>query len=163
MSAWACLCLCTAPVCAAQQASATDTAFVGKVSQGGMYEVEASKFAVERAKDPQVKQIAITEVHDHENVNGELKTLAAKESLPVAAKLNPEFSARLKTLEGAEDFDAAYLKDMAAIHDKDEKLFAQEATEGTEAWKQFAAKTDAIVKRHIRAIQTEMPKTQAVP
>ena len=155
------LCLQALQLRAAAQASPTDTAFVGKVSQGGMYEVEASKLAEQRATLPKVKALAVTEVHDHENVNGELKALALKEHLPVAAPLNAEFTARLKALSGAGDFDAAYLKDMAAIHDKDEKLFAQEATEGTVAWKQFAAKTDAIVKRHIGAIGAEMPKTQA--
>ena len=150
-----------APHLRAQQASAKDTAFVGKVSQGGMYEVEASKLAVGRATLPKVKAIAVTEVHEHENVNGELKTLAAKQGVPVAARLSPEFAARLKALGAADDFDAAYLKDMAAIHDKDEKLFAEEAGEGTEAWKPFAAKTDGIVKRHIEAIAAELPKTQA--
>ncbi len=146
---------------AAEQASPTDVAFVGKVSQGGAYEVQASKLAIQRATLPKVKQIAITEVHDHENVNGELKALAARENVPVAPSLNPEFTARLKALSSANDFDAAYLRDMAAIHDKDEKLFAQESNEGTVAWKQFAAKTDGIVKRHIAAIAAELPKTQA--
>ncbi len=150
-----------APCLRAQQASPKDAAFVGKVSQGGAYEVEASKLAIQRATLPKVKALAVIEVHDHENVNAELKTLAAKENVPIAAGLNPEFTARLKTLSSANDFDAAYLKDMAAIHDKDEKLFAQEAEEGTVAWKQFAAKTDAIVKRHIGAIAAELPKTQA--
>ena len=143
-------------VLAAEQASSTDVTFVGKVSQGGMYEVEASKLAETRAKGQQIKELAATEVHDHDGVNGELKALAAKENLIVVKKLNPEFSARLKELQAANDFDNAYLKDMAAIHDKDEKLFAQEAMEGTEPWKQFAAKTDAIVKRHIGAIQAQM-------
>ncbi len=155
------LCMGASGLCAAQQPSPADIAFVGKVSQGGMYEVEASKLAVQRAALPEVKKIAIVEVHDHENVNGALKTIAAQEHMPVAAQLNPEFAARLKTLSSADDFDAAYLSDMAAIHDKDEKLFAQEATEGTEAWKPFAVKTDTIVKRHIGAIALELPKTQA--
>jgi putative membrane protein len=34
---------------AADMASPTDRAFVGKVSQGGMYEVEASKIAEQKA------------------------------------------------------------------------------------------------------------------
>jgi len=35
---------------AANVASPTDSAFVGKVSQGGMYEVEASKIAEQKAR-----------------------------------------------------------------------------------------------------------------
>ena len=41
---------------------------------------------------------------------------------------------------------------MQAIHDKDEKLFAAEATEGSDAFKTFAHQTDLIVKRHIGAL-----------
>ena len=46
----------------------------------------------------------------------------------------------------------AYLDDMKSIHDKDEKLFAQEATDGSDAFKTFAHQTDLIVKRHIGAL-----------
>ena len=52
----------------------------------------------------------------------------------------------------AADFDAAYIEDMKQIHDKDEKLFAQEAKDGSGDFKPFAAETDKIVKRHIGAL-----------
>ena len=52
----------------------------------------------------------------------------------------------------AADFDAAYIADMKAIHDKDEKLFAAEAEEGSSSFKGFAHATDLIVKRHIGAL-----------
>ena len=42
---------------------------------------------------------------------------------------------------------------MKQIHDKDEKLFAQEAKEGGGGgFKDFAQQTDVIVKRHIGAL-----------
>jgi len=131
-----------------------DAVFVGLVSQGGMYEVEASKLAVIRATAPDVKDLAVTEVHDHEGVNSGLKKLAAAAGIPVAAELNTLFQARLAKLKGAStaDFDAAYIEDMKQIHDKDEKLFAKEATEGTGGFKLFAHQTDLIVKRHIGAL-----------
>src|SRR5271155_1936589 len=44
---------------AADMASPTDRAFVGKVSQGGMYEVEASKIAAQKATAQDVKDLAI--------------------------------------------------------------------------------------------------------
>ena len=140
---------------AAVQASAADTVFVGKVSQGGAYEVEASRLAEQNGSTPRVKQLAVTEVHDHEQVNAELKTIAARTGVPVAPVLNQEFQQRLAKLksESGSAFDSAYLADMAQIHDKDEKLFAQEAVDGSAAWKPFAGKTDGIVKRHIAALK----------
>jgi putative membrane protein len=134
--------------------SSVDSDFVGKVSQGGMYEVEASKLAKQRATGQDVKDLAASEVHDHELVNAALKKLADAAEIPVAAELNSEFQQRLATLKGAavKGFDAAYIDDMKQIHDKDEKLFAQEAVAGTGGFKAFAQQTDLIVKRHIGAL-----------
>ena len=148
------------PCCLALAASiasaATDTAkaFVAKVSQRGAYEVAASKFAVQHASMPDVKDLAITEVHDHTLVGGELKRISTSAGIPIAPQLNQEFTERLAKLKAAvgPGFDAAYLEDMKSIHDKDEKLFAQEAIDGSDAFKTFAHQTDLIVKRHIGAL-----------
>jgi putative membrane protein len=58
---------------AQQTASDTDKAFVAKVSQGGRYEVEASKLALQKASTQNVKDAANSEVHDHELVNKKLE------------------------------------------------------------------------------------------
>lgn len=142
-------------VYAQDAASDADKAFVAKVSQGGRYEVEASQLALTKAAAQDVKDLATTEVHDHELVNRKLKAISAAKHVPIAPTLNAEFSdklAHLRTLSGA-DFDSAYLSEMSTIHDKDEKLFAQEAMDGgASAYKAFAAETDPIVKRHIGAL-----------
>jgi putative membrane protein len=139
---------------AASPASDTDKAFVAKVSQGGAYEVAASKLAVTRANAMDVKDLALTEVHDHEGVGARLKALATSTGVTISPTLNTEFQARLEKLRAtpAADFDAAYIADMQQIHDKDEKLFAAEAKEGSDAYKAFAYQTDLIVKRHIGAL-----------
>jgi putative membrane protein len=147
--------VCIVPaVLQAQGASEADRAFVGKVSQGGMYEVEASKLAMQRATAPDVKDVATTEVHDHEGVNLRLKQIASRTGIEVSATLNPEFQQRLDKLKAVSgsDFDQAYIADMQQIHDKDEKLFAQEAVGGSASYKTFAHQTDLIVKRHIGAL-----------
>ncbi len=143
-----------APAAAFADASAADKAFVAKVSQGGMYEVEASQVAATRAQAPDVKDLALTEVHDHTGVGSNLKKLCTGSGIPVSATLNPEFSARLAKLKSASPsgFDAAYIADMQSIHDKDEKLFAQEANDGSASFQPFAHQTDLIVKRHIGAL-----------
>ena len=141
-------------VFAAGSASDTDKAFQAKVSQGGMYEVEASKVAVTRAMAPDVRDLAVMEVHDHELVGAELKKISLAGGLSFPSALNAEFSARLAKLKAvpAAQFDAAYIADMDAIHDKDEKLFAQESMDGSGDFKGFAGRTDKIVKRHIGAL-----------
>jgi putative membrane protein len=144
----------------AQGASDADKTFTAKVSQGGMYEVEASRVAAQRATSQDIKDLAIMDIHDHELVNKELRKIAAANNIPIASHLNAAFQERLNQLNAASsaDFDSAYAKDMAQIHDMDEKLFAQEAMEGSGSFKSFAAKTDLIVKRHIGAIHGADPQ-----
>jgi putative membrane protein len=139
---------------AADVAFSTDNAFVAKVSQGGMYEVEASKIAAQKATAQDVKDLAVMDVHDHDLVNRELRKIAASEGIDVPPQLNAAFQQRLAQLKSNSGtaFDAAYINNMAQIHDMDEKLFAREAVEGSSDFKAFAAKTDLIVKRHIGAI-----------
>ena len=134
-------------------ADSPDAVFVGNVSQGGHYEVEASKLAEQHAKAADVKDLAIAEVHDHQQVNAKLKKIAAAAGITIDPELNDMFKQRLATLSAAAgDFDKAYVEDMKQIHDKDEKLFAKEATEGSDAFKDFAHQTDLIVKRRIGAL-----------
>jgi putative membrane protein len=134
--------------------SEADRVFVGKVSQGGMYEVEASKVAGQKATAPDVKDVAVMEVHDHGLVNRELKNIATAKGIPVSPALNATFQQRLEKLKSVSgpEFDAAYIADMEEIHDKDQKLFAKEAMEGSDKFKTFAQQTDLIVKRHIGAL-----------
>jgi putative membrane protein len=107
-----------------------------------------------RATAPDVKDLAIWETHDHEGVGARLHAVAASTGVSIAPNLNAEFQARLAKLKAvsAADFDAAYIADMEQIHDNDEKLFAAEAQQGSDAYKTFAHQTDLIVKRHIGAL-----------
>ena len=102
----------------AAPAAAVDTAFVGKVSQGGRYEVEASRIAVDKAVAQDVKDLANTEVHDHQLVGDELKSISASEGIAIAPTLNAELQGKLDMLKAAsgKDFDTAYLAEMKRIH-----------------------------------------------
>jgi putative membrane protein len=88
-------------------------------------------------------------------VNRELRKIAASEGIDLPLQLNAAFQQRLAQLlsNSGTGFDAAYINDMAQIHDMDEKLFAREAVESSSDFKAFAAETDLIVKRHIGAIR----------
>jgi len=105
-------------VWAQDSASEVDKTFVGKVSQGGRYEVEAGKLALSKAVAQDVKDFAATDVHDHELVNGELKAISAKLGVAIAPTLIAKFQQKLDYLKGlsGEQFDAAYLEEMKAIH-----------------------------------------------
>jgi len=141
---------------AAQSANDADRAFVAKVSQGGLYEVEAGKVAAAHGVVPAIEDFGFLDTHDHEAVNRELKHIAAMTGISIAPGLNSEFTARLAKLKGipASQFDAYYDADMKQIHNNDEGLFVQEAEQGSAAYQQFARQTAVLVKAHLGWLNT---------
>ena len=141
---------------AAPAASDADQAFVAKVSQGGLYEVEAGKVAATRATMLAVKNFGVLESHDHEGVNSGLKRIAGMTGVTIKPGLNAEFSERLAKLKAvpAAQFDDYYVGDMKQIHNKDEGLFKQEAQDGSEPYKQFAQQTAVLVNAHLGWLNT---------
>lgn len=140
---------------AADSFSEADKAFVGKVSQGGMYEVALGTLAETKATTQDVRDQANTEVHDHKLVGAKLKSIMERNGIKFPKSLNQEFQARLAKMQAtpAARFDAAYLADMKKIHDADGAAFAQEAKAGSNPdLRAFAAETYRIVQRHLGEI-----------
>jgi putative membrane protein len=140
---------------AASSLSSSDLAFVQKVSQGGMFEVAASKVAVEKAQAQDVKDQANTEVHDHELVGQKLRSIASANGVDLPTPLNADFQKRVDRLSGLSGaaFDQAYLQERGKIHALDGAAFAQEAKTGQNAdLRAFGAETVRIVERHIGAL-----------
>jgi putative membrane protein len=132
--------------------SAADKAFVAKVSQGGMFEVELAKVAETKATTQDLQDQANTEEHDHTLVGNKLKSIMEANGMEFPTALNAEFQARLdklSALSGAA-FDAAYLHAMEQIHHIDGAAFQQESIGGSNPdLKAFAAETHRIVLRHL--------------
>ena len=144
---------------AADPFSEADKAFVAKVSQGGMYEVELGKLAETKATTQDLKDQANTEDHDHQLVGGKLKAILEKNGMTFPTALNAEFQARLDKMGAlsGEKFDEVYVEDMKTIHDADGAAFAKEAKEGTnEDLKAFAAETHRIVERHLGELEAKV-------
>ena len=147
---------CSTAILAAEPASEVDKAFVGKVSQGGLYEVEAGRVAAAKGTTPFIRDFGVLESHDHEGVNSELKHIAGVTGVVIAPGLNAEFTQRLAKLKSvpAQQFDSFYLEDMKQIHNKDEGLFVQEAESGSAGYKEFAHHTAVLVKAHLGWLDT---------
>lgn len=141
---------------AAASASEADRAFAAKVSQGGLYEVEAGRVAAAKGQTAVVKDFGVLETHDHEGVNAGLKGIAGQTGVSIQPGLNAEFTARLNKLKAvpAGQFDAYYVADMKQIHNNDEGLFVKESQEGTAAYQAFAHGTAVLVKAHLGWLDT---------
>jgi putative membrane protein len=134
---------------AAPAASDADQAFVAKVSQGGLYEVEAGKVAATRATMPAVKNFGVLESHDHEGVNSGLKRIAGMTGVTIKPGLNAEFSERLAKLKAvpAAQFDDYYVGDMKQIHNKDEGLIWSDRVNSAQQWGCFVVVVAFLSRR----------------
>ena len=143
-------------VVGAATASEADRAFVAKVSQGGLYEVEAGRVAATKGQSAVVKDFGVLESHDHEGVNAGLKHIAGMTGVTITPGLNAEFTARLNKLKAvpAGQFDGYYVADMKQIHNNDEGLFVKESQEGSAAYQEFAHGTAVLVKAHLGWLNT---------
>jgi putative membrane protein len=107
------------PAAAGGVMSVSPQEWVQKAIEKNTAEIQLGDLAVERAQNPQVKQFARTMVEEHNKTLGELKQLAARENIPVAAGANDEhreLHTRLSKLSGAE-FDREYVDAMVEAHD----------------------------------------------
>ena len=113
--------------------SGADRAFMLKAAGAGLYEVEVSRFAVDKAESADVKKYASTLVADHTKANAELAALA--EARGVKLPLQPpadkrERITRLTTMSGAA-LDQAYIKQVGiGDHKADIALFEKASRTG---------------------------------
>ena len=91
---------------AADSFSDADKAFVAKVSQGGMYEVELGKLAETKALDQDIKDQGNTEAHDHTLVGDKLKSIVEANGMEFPKQLNAEFLARLDKISALAEPDS---------------------------------------------------------
>jgi len=159
-----------APQTADSKSGMGDQAWVTKVAQGGMAEVELGKLATEKAASDEVKKFGQRMVDDHSKANNELKTLAQNKKITLPADIGPKEKAlrdRLTKLSGAA-FDRAYMQAMLADHRQDVPEFRKEANTGKDPdVKAFAAKTLPTLEEHLklaeqatRAVGTSGTKTK---
>ncbi len=126
-----------------------------KAAGGGLYEVEVSQLAGQKASDPAVKSYADMLVKQHTQANKELKQLAASKGLALPAKPPREKQAaidRLSKMEGSA-FDRQYVR-MVGIsdHQADIKLFEKASQNARDAeLKAWIDKTLPTLREHLQA------------
>lgn len=133
-----------------------DQTFVTKAAIGGMFEVQSSEIAGDRAQSSEVKDFAKQMVKDHGKANKELSSLAEDRGAQVPAELDAKHAAELKKLEGLEgaQFDKAYIQAQRAAHKEAVGLFSGYSKSGGDpeltAW---AGKTLPTLQEHASHVQ----------
>jgi putative membrane protein len=139
---------------AAIDAGTTD--FVEKASQSNMFEIEASKLALERSKVQPVKDFAQMLVDAHTTALGELQSLSTAAMVTAPTALNNDMTAKLEALRSAkvEDFDDVYIDQQTEVHESSLNLVKDYALNGKDAGlAAFAAKMAPTVDTHLTAVR----------
>lgn len=136
--------------------------FMEAAAASNMTEIEASRLALQKSQNAEIKKFAQMMVTDHTKAGNELKALAGtkKMTMPADVTANKDTIDDLRETAAA-SFDAAYVEAMVDGHEDTVAAFQEQADKSADAEvKAFAAKTLPTLKMHlemIRAIQAKMP------
>ncbi|RYE35642.1 MAG: DUF4142 domain-containing protein [Sphingobacteriaceae bacterium] len=139
-----------------------DADFAVTAANGGMAEVQIAQLAQQKAESTDVKDFAAKMITDHTKANNQLMALAKQKNITLPAALGDDEQKILTDLskKSGKEFDKAYVKAMVEDHEKDVKLFTDEAKDAKDAdLKTFAGTTLPTLKMHetmIKAIDKKM-------
>jgi putative membrane protein len=140
------------PAHAAETTTTQD--FVRGASIGGEFEIQTSRLALEKTKNPDIRQFAQMMIHDHTQASDKLKSLLTSQEAQAAPNgLDSTHQAMLDQLktESGEQFNRDYIKDQQAAHEEAVSLFATYAQTGeSPKLKQFASQTLPTLRMHQR-------------
>jgi len=130
-----------------------DAAFMKNAAEAGMAEVEASKMAVAKATNTQVKGFAQQMLDDHGKANDELKALAASKGVTLPTEPSMMQRAKLKALDGADgaSFDKRYAEGFGVkAHEDTVSLFQKESKKAKDPdVKAWVDKTLPTLQHHL--------------
>lgn len=139
---------------AAQEMSPQD--FVTEAASGGMFEVQSSELALERAQGDEVKAFAQMMITDHTANNEELKAAAEAAGVTVPTEIAGAAAENMEAVQAAEGegFDAVYAERQVAQHEAAVQLYEGYAQSGMdEALKAYAEKSLPALQQHLEQAQ----------
>lgn len=133
-------------------------AFVTNATISDMYEIEAGKIALEKAKSPEVKAFGKMMVKDHTATSSKMKATIAEAKINVTPPkaMDSRRQGMIENLKtaSATDFDKVYLDQQSAAHQEALTLMKSYAEDGENApLKKLAAATAPIVQHHYDQVQ----------
>lgn len=91
-------------------------AFVAMAASSDMFEIESSRMALQRSRDPMNRMHAEMMIRDHTNTTAQLKAAAASAGLGVPMQMLPMHAAMLDQLMRSPNFDATYKSQQVVSH-----------------------------------------------
>lgn len=133
--------------------SPVDAKFMVQAAQSDMTEIKTSQLALDKSQNSAVRDFAQRMIDEHTKSSSELKPIAERKNVTLAAELAPKQQALYDKLSGlsGEQFDRAYMQGQQKAHSDTEALFSRYLRTGRDADpKAFARKVLPVVQKHER-------------
>lgn len=143
---------------ATQHHPSQDERFVTGAAAGGMFEVQSSKLALQKAQRGDVKDVAQMLIKDHTKANEELKQIVARQmpDLKLPQSLPMKENSEVEALRNASssDFDASFIRLQMKAHQQAIDIFSEAAKNASQPELQaFAKKTLPVLETHLQRIR----------
>ena len=138
-------------------AGRTTPGFVGGAANGDMYEIESSKLALQKAKNPELKKYAQRMIDEHTKTSADLKAAAKGAGdvvIPTAMDERRQGMVDNLRQAPADGFDQVYIGQQTASHTENVELHQTYAENGDNpALKALAAKHLPMITQHLQQIR----------
>jgi len=149
---------CMTPMASAPPATVVTSAavFVPTATSSNLFEIESSRLALRRARDPEVRRYARQMIRDHNLATRRMASVLRSAGIPVPPPaLNAKHQQMLATVEAAPDFDAAYVSAQLMAHQEAVALFTSYSSSGdVPQLASFAGQTLPTLQMHLDHVQS---------
>ena len=136
--------------------AATDPAAFAKMAgSSNQFEIDSSNLALEKSQNEQVRAFAQKMIDDHTAAGEKMMAAVTEAGIEVTAEMSDTDKAKLEELQGATDFDQAYIAAQVAAHDKAVALFEAFSTQADEGpLRAFAGQTLPALQEHQKMVHS---------
>ena len=148
---------CMTPMASAPPVAVTSAAqFVPMAASSNLFEIESSRLALDRARNPEVRRFARQMIRDHNMATRRMAAVVASTGMPMPPPaLTPRHQAMLASVQSAADFDAAYVGAQVMAHQESVALFTAYGSNGdVPPLAAFARQTLPNLQRHLDHAQS---------
>ncbi|UFH56283.1 DUF4142 domain-containing protein [Spirosoma sp. KNUC1025] len=142
--------------------SSADQNLMMEVAKGGMMQLEVSKVALQKATNPEVRELAQAEVDEQTGLSAKLQEIASAKGITLPSSPDPETQAMLTKLQGMSGaaLDKMYVSESGVKgHEKlDRVMSTVESTASDASLKGIAKAAHPLVKTHLTVSKQIMSK-----
>jgi putative membrane protein len=130
--------------------------FVPMATSSNLFEIESSRLALQRSRDPEVRRFAQQMIRDHNAATRRMTSVVRRAGLPMPPPaMTAKHQQMLATVQAAPDFDAAYVNAQLMAHQEAVALFTSYSSNGdVPQLAQFAGATLPTLEMHLEHVQS---------